>query len=340
MLITNILIITYSIICLYTSIPTFTINIFLISCVFISGLCYKDKKRIVSNIINFFISAVIVFILELLINYIKLKQINFNESLEFNIIFTCYIDYLICLSTTLYLVVMIKERRTIKCLKRKHSETSHPAGSSSQNIKKRRQSTNIEITRKKSNFTFNLRFYIEQLMGLLLIILFPLITGKFVEYIFIYLTFILTRAILGFNKSIHFEKESVCILLALIIFWLITFFVPSFNINFTIAIMLGFILAVFLHFSYKVNRLTMFMKVANKDRFATFYCILEGDLNIEYIEAISYKIGLDELDTKILILFMQRNKISYIAKVLGYDNITINRHLDDIMIKFKTYDDN
>lgn len=338
-LITNILIIGYSILSLYAPIPTFTINIFLILCVFISALCYKDKKRIISNVINFFISAISVFILELLINYIKLKQINFNEDLEFNIIFNCYIDYLICLSTTLYLVALIKERRTIKCLKREHSETSHLVGSSSQNIKKRRHSTSIETIKKKSNFTFNLRFYLEQLMGLLLIILFPIVTGKFVEYIFIYLTFIITRAILGFNKSIHFEKESVCIFLALIIFWLITFFVPSFNINFTIAIILGFILAVFLHFSYKVNRLTMFMKVANKDRFATFYCILEGDLSSEYIEAVSYKIGLNELDIKILTLFMQRNKISYIAKTLGYDNITINRHLDDIMTKFKIYDE-
>lgn len=337
-IIVSILSIIYSVISLYLNLPSYLITLVIFILIFISALTYK--KGIVLNVLNYFIGLTIIFILEFLISYIKMGQINLNMTNEFSIIFNCYIDFLLILSSTYYLVVIIEERRTIKCLKRKQSETSHLVFSSSQNTRKKKQSTNIETTKKKSNFTFNLRFYLEQIMGFILILLFPIVTGKYVEYLFIYLTFVFTRAILGFNKSIHFEKESVCIFLALIIFWLITFFVPSFNINFTIAVCLGFLLAVFLHFSYKVNRLTLFMKVANKDRFATFYCILDGDLNDEYIKAISYKIGLDEIDTKILTLFMKGNKISYIAKTLNYDSITINRHLDDILIKFKTYDEN
>ena len=128
-----------------------------------------------------------------------------------------------------------------------------------------------------------------------------------------YLAFAIARYILGFNYSLHYKKEVICITVGVIVFGILSLAVPFFYVILIIAIAMGIALAVLLHLSYKYKGLFLFAKISKPDKFALLYVFFDGDITRDHVYKICKYKGLDEEHSCIIRDFMDGNKISFIA---------------------------
>ena len=83
----------------------------------------------------------------------------------------------------------------------------------------------------------------------------------------------------------------------------------------------------------KIKKYKLYFKVAKNDRYAMFYSILNGKINDKNINRFIKKYRLNEEEKKVFILYMKKEKISYIAEVLSTSERRINRVLEIILNK-------
>ena len=242
--------------------------------------------------------------------------------LHCSILWNCYdylgfiyaLEYDIALSVILYTIVLLldKEKGVSKSW-----VTCQDAGLSSQtsktNLQKSTLKKNLTKTQKRKIRLLYLKMYLTQSAAFLLLMVLPFLLGKVLEFLVMYLAFAIARYILGFNYSLHYKKEVICITVGVIVFGILSLAVPFFYVILIIAIAMGISLAVLLHLSYKYKGLFLFAKIAKPDKFALLYVFFDGDIRRDHVQKICKYKGLDEEHTNIIKDFMDGNKISFIA---------------------------
>lgn len=297
-------------------------------------LFYKEyrNKNYWKPFVRLLIIMVVTFILQYVIKVIKGNLLEFKQDvIPLSLVFIFNVEYYLALALIISWLVLMQEGVS-------KLWTAGIHGGSSQTSRTKlwksnpKTTTNLTNKQKRKLRLLYARLFITQSLGFLFVMLFPIIIGKWLEFMIVYLSFALTRYVLGFKKSLHFKREIICISVAAVLFWFITLITPSFNIILIIAILYGVGLATLLHFTYRYKRLYLFKSVANKDRYAEFYMTLNADMSEHKVRITCNHFNISKDDTEMLVLYLcNKEKISYIVYKFKITEMTVNRHLDDIL---------
>ena len=295
---------------------------------------YKEKfsfKKYGIQMLRLLIAMLVVFVLQILIFIIKSGSLSFESHvMNLSATFIYALEYDIALSVLLLTITLLldKEKGASKWT------TSQPVGSSSLTSKKqslKSKQMNLTKTQKNKLRLLYAKFYITQLGAFLLLMVLPFFLGKLLEFLVMYLAFAIARYLLGFKYSLHYKKESLCIIVGAIVFGILSLAVPFFYVDLIIAIALGIGLAVLLHLSYKYKGMFLFAQIARPDKFAELYVIFDR----HHVKVMCLHKGLDGETTDIICDFTDGNKKSYIAKKHCYEVKTIERKINDAIDKLK-----
>lgn len=276
------------------------------------------------------ISIVVTMLLQFIIFIIKSGNISFvNHDMSLSANFCYTLEYDIALLVILFTISLYINREKGDS---KLWTEPHGVGGFSQTSKKQSQKSKLKnltkTQRNKLRFLY-VRIYLSQIFGFLLLMVLPFLLGKVFEFLMMYLAFAIARYILGFNYSLHYKKESICITVGIIVFGILTLAVPFFTVDVILALILGVSLAILLHLSYKYKSMWLFDKISRPDRFAQLYVLMDGDLTPHHVEIMCRHKGLDREQTQIILDFAEGNKKSYLAKKYNYSEKTIERKINE-----------
>lgn len=279
---------------------------------------YRPKfswKKYGFCVLRLVIAVLTTYLLQVIIYAIKNGDWSFNNHfLSLAHYFIYSLEYDIALSVVLYTIVLLSDKEKGDS---KLWMTSHNPGGSSQtsktNLRKSTLKKNLTKTQKRKIRLLYLKMYLTQIAAFLLLMVLPFLLGKVLEFLVMYLAFAVARYILGFNYSLHYKKEVICITVGVIVFGILSLAVPFFYVILIIAITMGIALAVLLHLSYKYKGLFLFAKISKPDKFALLYVFFDGDITRDHVYKICKYKGLDEEHSCIIRDFMDGNKISFIA---------------------------
>lgn len=258
----------------------------------------EDKKvsgrMYLKQCLRFLIAFAVNILLEFMILVIKAGYFDGqNHVMTLSATFCYAIENDIALSILLFTIALFLDREKGDS---KVWETFHNQSGSSQtskmNLQKQSLMKNLSKTQKNKIRLLYLKVWLIQIGAFLLVMILPFVMGKVFEFLIMYLSFAIVRYILGFNYSLHFKKEALCVGVSVLVFGILTLVVPFFFVEIIAAVILGSGLAVLLHLSYKYKGMFLFMQVANRDRFATLYVFFDGDLSEYHIKSICKLKGL------------------------------------------------
>ena len=264
--------------------------------------------------IKLLISIGLTLILQYMILVIKTGRFDgTNHIMNLSAAFIYAIEYDIALLVLLVTIAMLlnKEKGDSLCT------TYHNLGGSSQTSMMQSQKSleKKELTKTQKNKLRLLyaRMYVLQITTFALVLVLPFLLGKVFEFLLMYLSFAITRFILGFKYSLHFKKETLCIGASLIVFGILSLAVPFFYVTLILAIIIGVGLAIFLNLSYKYKSLWLFNRASKTDKFAVLYTFFDGDLSERHVTTICRYKGLNHFQTLLIYEFVSGDKISVIA---------------------------
>lgn len=312
---------------------------FYILIIFLEHLIENGKiiwKEIGKSAIRLIVAIGVTLILQYMILVIKSGKFDGqNHVMNLSATFIYAIEYDIALSVILMTVLLFINRGKGDS----NSWTTYqPHGGSSQisttqlpksNIQKK----NLTKTQRSKLRWLYTKMYLIQLGTFLLVMVLPFLLGKVFEFLVMYLSFAISRYILGFHYSLHFKKESLCISVGLVVFGVLSLAVPFFYVVLIIAIVMGVGLAVLLHLSYKYKSMWLLNKVARPDKFALLYTFFDGDLRERHIKIICQSKGLDHFQASLIYNYMRGEKLSYLAFKFNYSQRMVIYKLDEAIDK-------
>ena len=251
-----------------------------------------------------------------------------NHKLTLSAQFIYEVEYLFALLIILYTIHLYLEREKGDS---KLWAMESALGGSSQISKMQLQKSNLKnLSKKQKNKLrlFYVKIYLIQLGTFLLVMILPFVCGKVLEFLLMYLSFAVVRALLGFKYSLHYKKEVMCVAISVIIFGILCLAVPFFYVDIILAVSLGVGLAIALHLSYKYEGLFIFAKVAKPDKFALLYTYFDGDLSELHVKSICFHKNLDKDQTNLIWDYLQGDKISYLSNKYNYSLRMVNYKLD------------
>lgn len=300
-----------------------------------------DYKRINikeygKSLLRLVIGTAITVILQAMILVIKAGYFDGqNHVMNLSATFIYAIEYDIALLVILFTISLLinREKGDSQCT------TDQQAGGSSQTSKNklRKQNTKPQLNPKQKNKIrwIYFKMYLIQLGTFFMVMVLPFLLGKVLEFLVMYVAFAISRYLLGFQYSLHFKKESLCVGVSLIVFGILSLAVPFFYIVLILAVMIGTALAVLLHLSYKYKSLYLFNKMTRPDRFAELYVLMDGDLSPHHVGIICRHRGLSHRQVELMVLFAEGNKKSFLAKKYKYVEKSIDRQIDDCLIALR-----
>ena len=308
---------------------------------FIDNRKAKEKqkfswKKYGIQILRLLIGVVVTLILQAMITVIKAGYFDGkNHVLPLSGYFVYSLEYDIALSVILFTISL--------CAYREKGDSTvwvkfQVHGGSSQTSKMKSQKSSVakknltKTQRNKLRFLY-FKLYLIQLGAFAIIMVLPFLLGKVFEFLVMYFAFVVIRYILGFNYSLHYKKESLCVLVGVIVFGILTLAVPFFYVDMIIAVVMGVGLAIMLHLSYKYKGFYLFNKAAKPDKFALLYVYFDGDLDSRKIKNKCRAKNLDEFQVNLINDFMQGNKISYLAFKNNYSQRMLIYKLDEAIQK-------
>lgn len=294
---------------------------------------YKIKfsfKKYLFYILRLAIAVAITYVLQVAIYVIKEGEWSFtNNIMSLSTHFIYAMEYNIALSVILFTILLLYKEKGDSNLWAKHLTHGGSSQTSMKHSQKSLRWKNLTKTQKNKIVILYVKLYLTQICGFLLLMVLPFLLGKVIEFLVMYLSFAIARYILGFKYSLHYNKETTCITVGVIVFGILSLAVPFFYIILIIAILYGVALAILLHLSYKYKGMWLFTQVAKHDKFALLYTFFDGDLSHEHVRKFCIYKGLDEFQTQLICEFTEGNKISYIAWKHNYSQRMTIYKLDE-----------
>lgn len=196
-----------------------------------------NGKIYLKQLIRLLIAIAITLLLQFMILIIKTGSFDGKNHIQtLSSAFIYAIEYDIALSVIFYTISLYIDGEKGD---NKLWATYHNLGGSSQisMMPSQKSNTKKNLTKTQRNKLRLLyaRMYLVQLGTLLLVMVLPFLLGKVFEFAVMYLSFAIVRYILGFNYSLHFKKEALCVSASLIVFGILSLVVPFFYIVLVVA---------------------------------------------------------------------------------------------------------
>lgn len=310
-------------------------SVFLINIVFVGVFIASKGKNCLKPLIRFGISMSLSLGLNGLITLFRTKITELGHVYTNIQVFYLSIEYDLALLLALGLLAIV-----IPWNKKKGDQpcpTIGVVGGSSQTLTKKSPKN---LPTKNNGLTdrqlrkirmLKMRMVVIQTIALIFIALFPLLIGKIAEFVLMYVSFCLTRLILGFSRSLHFKSELSCVTIGALTFWGLTFLSPNVEVSIILSLVYGCALALGFRLYWELHDLIMYNRMAKTDRFAMFYVVFRGNLSERHVRGVMRAKGYVEVeDIKMVQMYVQRDKVDYIAENLGFAKITIEKRLTEI----------
>jgi len=299
-------------------------------------IIYYSWKKYGIAVLRLVIGIAVTLIIQAMILVIKAGYFDgVNHVMNLSATFIYALEYDIALTVILYTasLYLYREKGDSKLwamyqVPGGSSQTSKMNSQTSLEVKK-----NLTKTQRNRLRLLYAKVYLFQLSAFLLVMVLPFLVGKVFEFLVMYFAFCVARYILGFNYSLHYKKESLCITVGVLVFGILTLAVPFFYVDMILALSIGIGLAVLLHLSYKYKSFYLFNKIAKPDKFAVLYVFFDGNLDGVKVKNYCKMKGLDQLQTSLIYEFTQGNKISYLAWKHNYSQRMTIYKLDEAIEK-------
>ena len=287
-------------------------------------------------IIRFAIAAACSFGLNVLISLFRIKAaVIWNIEPTSSAFYALNIEYDLALCILLcFLSIVVKlhvKGGSEQC------QTSHGVGGSSlSSTNSLPKSSKIAKTNLPPKYRKRLRWLkakviAVQTIALIVIAALPWFTGRPVEFALVYASFCMTRLMLGFGRSLHFKSELACVTIGALCFWALTFLTPSVEVLIILSLCYGAGLALGFRLWWELHDLMMYGKAAKTDRYAMLYVVFKGDCDPRHINGVMRAKGYtDKGEIRMVQMYMQKDKVEYIAECLAFAKITIEKKLTDI----------
>ena len=237
---------------------------------------FKIKKRW-DDYARLGISLAVTFILQGAISVLRTASARlYQNTIENSVLFALLIEYNLALALTLgFLTALIPWRKG----EEKWTTTEVLGGSSPTTTKMLPKPSKIARTdlpprQKKRLRWLKIKFIIVQTLALIVISALPWLTGRPIEYTIVYVSFCLTRMVLGFTRSLHFKSELLCVTVGALTFWGLTYLTPNVETSIILSLCYGAGLALGFRLYWELHDLMMYKKAAKTDRFAMLYGIV------------------------------------------------------------------
>ena len=302
--------------------------------------CHSSKKEVLFSFIRLAIALAVSLLLNGCITLFRTQaMIMWNQDIDSSVDFALNFEYDIALVLSLILLTLLinfgKKGENEQCLITRVASGSSPTSLNSlpKNFPKTQTQTktnDISPEAKKRLLKLKVKITIIQTTALIVIAFLPWVVGRPVEFSLVYASFCLTRMTLGFNRSLHFKSELICITAGAFVFWLLTFLTPSIEVCVIMAVVYGSATALGFRLYWELHDLMLYRKAAKLDRYAMLYTAFKGNISRKHIYGIMRAKGLGKEEIDIIILYMEGVKVDAIAIEKNYSKRAIESRLTDI----------
>lgn len=279
------------------------------------------------------IAIVVTAALNALISFFRTKVLEIGHAFPNTQFFYLSVEYDLALSLSLgFLTMVIPWEKGGQ----KWTITAADAGGSSRTTmkwsRKNSQTKNKipEKTKRKLRL-LKAKVIVIQTAALALIVALPIAVGKGTEFALLYVSFCITRVIFGFRHSLHFKSEFACTTVGALVFWGLTYLVPSVEVSIVLSLVYGAGLALGFRLYWELHDLMMYRRAAKTDRYAMLYTAFKGNTDPRHIRGVMRLRGHnDEDEIKMVQMYMAREKVDYISQWLNVPLRTVDRKLTEI----------
>lgn len=315
-----------------SAVPTW--SFFLINVLFCLVFVFMHGKKCVKPLIRFFIISALSLLMNGAITLFRTKILEINHYYIETAFVYLSIEYDLAFGLALGLLAFLIPWE--KGDKKQCCQTVDVGGSSQSSTNSSRKPSKIAKNNLPPKYRKRLRWLKAkviaiQTIALIVIAAFPWFTGRPVEFALVYASFCMTRLMLVFNRSLHFKSELSCVTIGALCFWALTFLTPSVEVLIILSLCYGAGLALGFRLWWELHDLMMYKKAAKTDRYAMLYVVFKGDCDPKHINGVMRAKGYTDKDEiKMTQMYMQRDKVEYIAEYLTFAKITIEKKLTDI----------
>lgn len=318
----------------YPGIITFIIYMLaIIGFVFVN---WKPKEKWYVYMFRLAIAYVLTFILNegIALFRIKIGQLWLND-MPNSIGFVLNVEYYLALALALGFLTLVipwkKKGGTEQCPTPHGVSGSSPSMTNSSPKSSKIAKTNLPPKYRKRLRWLKFKVIAIQTIALIVIAALPWFTGRPVEFALVYASFCMTRLMLGFNRSLHFKSELSCVTIGALCFWALTFLTPNVEVLIILSLCYGAGLALGFRLWWELHDLMMYKKASKTDRYAMLYVVFKGNCDPKHINGVMRAKGYTDKDEiKMTQMYMQRDKVEYIAEYLTFAKITIEKKLTEI----------
>lgn len=292
----------------------------------------KDWKSWWKPVVRLLIAFAISLCLNMLISEFRLKLVGLGLIFPTTDVFYLSLEYYLALALSLGFIALLitREKGEAKC------RIPRPAGGSSPTSTKcspkplPKNNSQLPPSLLKKAKRIRAMAFAAQTAALIAISLFPIIVGKGTEFAIMYVSFCLTRLILGFKKSLHFKSEMLCISAGALVFWGLTLLIPSHEAILIVSVAYGCGLALGFRLYWELHDLRLYRLAAKSDRKAMLYCAFKGNVEPRHIKGVMRVRGYGDKEIRMVVSYMSGLKIEAIAHDEKYAKITIDKALTEI----------
>lgn len=308
--------------------------IFYVFCIFALN-AWKPKEKWFVYLFRFAIAFGLTFILNGVITLFRNGYAKLWDGLPNTAFFALSIEYALALALALGLLTLVipwkKKGGKELCLTSQDACGSSPSTTNSSPKPSKIAKTNLPPKYRKRLRWLKAKVMAVQTIALIVIAALPWFTGRPVEFALAYASFCMTRLMLGFNHSLHFKSELSCVTIGALCFWALTFLTPSVEVLIILSLCYGAGLALGFRLWWELHDLMMYHKAAKTDRYAMLYVVFKGNVDPKHINGVMRAKGYTDKDEiKMTQMYMQRDKVDYIAEYLTFVKITIEKKLTEI----------
>ena len=308
--------------------------LFIISYVIIQSVASKEPKKIVPMLVRLLVAGAISLALNACISYFRKSALGLGTIFENSAFFALSIEYDIALALSLGTIALaydIRKGGKGQCLTSQDAGGYSPSTTSSSPKNSKTAKTNLPPKYRRKIALLKAKVITIQTLALIVIAFVPWISGRGIEFTLVYISFCATRFCLGFGRSLHFKSELSCITIGALFFWLLTYLSPSAEASIIISLCYGALTALGFRLYWELHDLMMYRRASKTDRYAMLYVVFKGNVDPKHINGVMRAKGISDKQTiQMVQMYMAKDKVEYIAEIMGFAKITIEKKLTDL----------
>ena len=292
----------------------------------------KDFKHWWKPMVRLLIAAAASMVLNFMIFFFRTRLVSLGTILSNANLFYLSVEYDLALSLALGFIalLMTREKGVSKCRIPQGAGGSSPTSTKCSPKPQPKRNDQLPPSLLKKAKRIRAMALAAQTAALIAISLFPIIVGKGTEFAIMYVSFCLTRLVLGFKKSLHFKSEMLCISAGALVFWGLTLLIPSHEAILVVSVAYGCGLALGFRLYWELHDLRFYRLAAKSDRKAMLYCAFKGNVEPRHIKGVMRVRGYGDREIRMVVSYMSGLKIEAIAHDEKYAKITIDKALTEI----------